>query len=220
MDEVIKAFKGFDKDLKCRGFQYEIGKEYEMDGEVEVCKNGFHACEVPMDVFSYYQPENSRYCVVGQSGRISKSGEDSKVASSKIRIMSEISLDYIIKSQIEFVKNTCCGEPESMAQCSGGHAAAQGNRGHAAAQGDCGHAAAQGDYGHASVKGHDAIAAAFGIEGMAKASLGSWIVCAEWEFTDNFHIQCVKCEKIDGETLKPDTWYMLKNGEWVEADED
>ena len=211
MDEVIKAFKGFDKDLKCRGFQYEIGKEYEMDGAVEACKKGFHACEVPMDVFTYYSPANSRFCAVAQSGRISKRGDASKVASSKISIMSELSLADMIKSQIEFVKNTCCAELGSLSQGEEGHAAAQGNRGHAAAQGR---------YGNASVKGHDAIAAAFGIKGVAKAALGSWIVCAEWAFTDEWNIQDVKCAKIDGESLQPDTWYMLKNGEWVEADDD
>ena len=125
----------------------------------------------------------------------------------------------------------------AAAQGDWGHAAAQGNRGHAAAQGDCGHAAAQGDYGHAaaqgdyghaaaqgdcghaSVGGKDAIAAAFGIEGKAKACLGSWIMLAEWVFMgDGWHIKTVKTAKIDGEKLKTDTWYMLKNGEFEEVE--
>ena len=99
-----------------------------------------------------------------------------------------------------------------------GHAAAQGDYGHAAAQGYRGHAAAQGDYGHAEVGGKDAIAAAFGIWGKAKACLGSWIMLAEWKFKDGgWHIADVKTAKIDGEKLKPDTWYMLKNGEFEET---
>ena len=101
-----------------------------------------------------------------------------------------------------------------------GHAAAQGKYGHAAAQGECGHAAAQGKYGHASVGSKDAIAAAFGVEGKAKACLGSWIMLAEWVLMgDGWHIKTVKTAKIDGEKLKADTWYMLKNGEFEEVEE-
>ena len=101
-----------------------------------------------------------------------------------------------------------------------GHAAAQGNYGHAAAQGDRGHAAAQGEWGHAEVGGKESIAAAFGIEGKAKACLGSWIMLAEWANTsEGWHIKTVKTAKIDGEKLKADTWYMLKNGEFEEAEE-
>ena len=101
-----------------------------------------------------------------------------------------------------------------------GHAAAQGNRGHAAAQGYMGNAAAQGDYGHAEVDGKEAIAAAFGINGKAKACLGSWIMLAEWELKNgNWHIAAVKTAQIDGEKLKADTWYMLKNGEFEEVEE-
>ena len=108
----------------------------------------------------------------------------------------------------------------AAAQGYGGHAAAQGDEGHAAAQGDGGHAAAQGNWGHAAVGGKDAIAAAFGIEGKAKACLGSWIMLAEWvRMGDGWHIKTVKTAKIDGEKLKADTWYMLKNGEFEEVEE-
>ena len=101
-----------------------------------------------------------------------------------------------------------------------GHAAAQGNYGHAAAQGDRGHAAAQGYMGHAEVDGKEAIAAAFGINGKAKACLGSWIMLAEWELKNgNWHIAAVKTAQIDGEKLKADTWYILKNGKFEEAEE-
>ena len=88
---IIHSYKGFDKDLKCRGFAYEIGKDYEQHGSVKCCKNGFHACEFPLDVFKYYAPgENSRYCTVTQSGVTDKEEGDSKVASSKIHIETEI----------------------------------------------------------------------------------------------------------------------------------
>nr|DAG69057.1 MAG TPA: hypothetical protein [Caudoviricetes sp.] len=221
-------YKGFDKDLKCRGFKYEIGGEYEAEGEIRLCRNGFHACEVPLDVMTYYPPGGSRYCEVEQSGTMRKGSDDSKVASEKIKIGAEIGLTGLIKAQIAYVEETCKGAPEKIAQGNwghaatqgyGGHAAAQGDMGHAAAQGYGGHAAAQGYGGHAEVGGKDAIAAAFGIEGKARAALGSWIMCAEWVYTDFWHIKDVRAARIDGEKLKPDTWYMLKDGEFVEAED-
>ena len=111
-------------------------------------------------------------------------------------------------------------EGHAVAQGYRGHAAAQGYEGHAVAQGDYGHAAAQGNKGHAEVDGKEAIAAAFGINGKAKACLGSWIILAEWELKNgNWHIAAVKTAQIDGEKLKADTWYILKNGKFEEAEE-
>ena len=213
------TYKGFDKNMKCRGFQYEIGGEYTEKGKIRACSNGFHACAVPLDAMSYYPPGDSRYCEVEQSGTMRKGSDDSKVASEKIKIGAEIGLTGLIKAQIAYVAETCKGVPEKIAQGYRGHAAAQGKFGHAAAQGYGGHAAAQGNMGHAEVGGKDAIAAAFGIEGKARAALGSWIMCAEWVYTDAWHIKDVRAAQIDGEKLKPDTWYMLKDGEFVEAEE-
>ena len=99
----MKTFKGFDKDLKCRGFQYEVGKTYEHEGEVKACKEGFHACEHPLDVFSYYPPASSRFCVVTQSGETNKGGDDSKVSSAKISIEAEVSLSEFIESAVAYV---------------------------------------------------------------------------------------------------------------------
>ena len=100
----IHSYKGFDKDMKCRGFQYEVGKDYEQDGKIKCCRNGFHACEFPLDVFTYYAPScNSRYCTVTQSGDIDKNGENSKVASSKIHIETEIGFSGIIKAGVKFI---------------------------------------------------------------------------------------------------------------------
>ena len=115
MSEVIKSYKGFDKDLKCRGFQYEVGKEYE-EPTARACSSGFHACEMPIEVLSYYEPgKGSRYCEVEQSGKISKHNEDSKVASSKIKIGAEIGIPGLVKAQIEYVKErtTPSGEHHS-----------------------------------------------------------------------------------------------------------
>ena len=99
----MKAYKGFDKDLKCRGFQYEIGKEYE-EKEAEACEKGFHACENPLEVFRYYPPcDGNRYCEVEQDGELSKHGGDSKVASTKIKIGVELGLKGLIQAGVSFI---------------------------------------------------------------------------------------------------------------------
>ena len=109
----IKGYKGFDKNLKCRGFQYEVGKEYQCDGEVECCENGFHFCENPFDVFRYYAPAESRYCEVGGSGYISRDKGDTKVAVSNIRIEAEIGLKGIIEAGVKFIMNKVKWEDKS-----------------------------------------------------------------------------------------------------------
>ena len=102
-ENKIIAYKGFDKDLKCRDFQYEVGKTYETDGKIECCERGFHACENPLDAFGYYAPADSRYCKVEQSGTLSKDANGSKVASSKIRVQCEIGLKGIIEAGVKFI---------------------------------------------------------------------------------------------------------------------
>jgi hypothetical protein len=95
--KTIKGYKGFDKDMKCRGFQYEVGKEYKHDGEVKACESGFHFCENPLDVFGYYDPSVSRYAEVVGEGKTDKDNNDSKVSCSSLKIGAEISLNAYIK---------------------------------------------------------------------------------------------------------------------------
>ena len=101
----IIGFKGFDKDLSCRGFQYEVGKTYDLKGEVECCKRGFHFCENPLEVFDYYPPCMSRFCQVEGGGSVDKSGADSKVATSHIHISSEIGLNGLIDEGVKYILN-------------------------------------------------------------------------------------------------------------------
>ena len=137
MDKVIKSYKGFDKDMKCRGHKFEIGKEYE-EPIAKACETGFHACEMPLDVFNYYAPgDMSRYCEVEQSGAISKDTSDTKVASSKIKIGAEIGIPGLVKAQIEYVRSHCTNEHNAEP----GNAATAGFRG-AATAGDSGAATA------------------------------------------------------------------------------
>ena len=99
----MKGYKGFDKDLKCSDFQYEVGKDYTTEGKIEACKNGFHFCENPMDVLGYYPPSDSRYCIVESSGQEDRDGYDSKVATSKIHISAEIGLKGLIEAGVKFI---------------------------------------------------------------------------------------------------------------------
>ena len=103
--ETIKSYKGFNKDMTCRDFKYEEGKEYETGGNIKACENGFHACERPLDVFSYYPPTESVYHEVEQSGEISRGSDDSKVASSKIKIGARLDIRRLVSAQIEYVKS-------------------------------------------------------------------------------------------------------------------
>ena len=214
----MKGYKAFDKGLVCRGKQYAENTVFEED-EAVICQKGMHFCAEPMDVLNYYPPESEFAEVEAPDEALTD--DNRKYVTKKLKVGSKMSLKELISAQVEIDFRKAEEEGNgSYAQGYKGHAAAQGNCGHAAAQGYKGHAAAQGYKGHASAGGKDAIAAAFGIEGKAKACLGSWIMLAEWANTnEGWHIKTVKTAKIDGEKLKPDTWYMLRNGEFEEAGE-
>ena len=151
MEQKIKAYKAFDKDLSCRGFKYEVGKEYEETGDIKACEKGFHACPYPLDVFGYYAPAGSRFCEVEQSGKIDDSESD-KVCSSKIRIGAELDIRGLVKAAVSFVKerctNECNAEPGKPATAGDSGAATAGNYG-AATAGNYG-AATAGDSGAAT----------------------------------------------------------------------
>ena len=136
MEQKIKAYKAFDKDLSCRGFKYEVGKEYEETGDIKVCEKGFHACPYPLDVFGYYPPAGARFCEVEQSGKIDDSKSD-KVCSSKIRIGAELDIRGLVKAAVSYVKerctNECNAEPGKPATAGYSGAATAGNCGAATA---------------------------------------------------------------------------------------
>ena len=209
----MKMYKGFDKDLKCRGFQYEIGKTYE-EPTAELCKKGFHACEYPLDVFKYYAPGNmSRYCEVDLdevNGK--KDVEDSKHCGKKIAVKAEIGIAGIVKAAVDFVMENIGDENK---ETNTGFRSASTNTG------NCSASTNTGDYSKADVSGKESVAAALGIESKAKGVLGCWIVLTEWRRDENFnwHRKDVQCFKVDGETVKPNTWYTLKDGRPVEVDE-
>ena len=162
-------YKGMDKDMKCRGFQYEVGGEYETD-EAKACECGFHACEYPLDVFNYYPPAGSRFFEVEQSGSISKSDEDTKVASTKIKIGAELSIAGLVKAAVEYTKERCTQNEGDKATGTRGAASATGDWGAASATGDQGAASATGDQGAASATGTQGAASATGYQGAASAT--------------------------------------------------
>ena len=169
-EEKIIAYKGFDEDLKCYdGFQYELGKEYEMTGPIEACSRGFHACERPLDAFNHYPP-SSRFCRVEQSGETNRDAADTKIASSKIKIGAEIGIPGLVKAQIEDVKAHTASEHTDSERATAGYrgAATAGNYG-AATAGNYG-AATAGNYGAATAGNYGAAAAGFG--GAATAGFG------------------------------------------------
>ena len=166
---LLRAFKGFDKRLRCRGFQYEVGKEYQ-EPVAELCLKGFHACENPLDTFRYYPPTDSRYCEVEIDDNGQRSSENSKVCGEKIKIVSEIGLDGVIKAGAQFIFELCKGSAEDLASGESGNAAASDWRGNAAASGARGNAAASGWSGNAAASGASGNAAASGARGNAAAS--------------------------------------------------
>ena len=206
--EVIKAYKGFNRDMTCdpKGvkFQYEEGKEYETQ-EAVACKRGFHACERPLDVFKYYAPGASVYHEVEQSGEISRDSEDSKAASTRIRIGARLDIMGLVKAQIEYTKE------HTTAEYTDPERATAGNRG-AATAGNWGAATSRGR----SAAGKNGLAVARGNNVMVKGGLGAILVIAE-EKEENYDVADWKAVIVDGENVKADTWYCLKDGELREA---
>ena len=299
-EKVIKSYKGFDKDMQCRDFQYEVRKEYNMDGEIKCCNRGFHACKSPLEVWDYYDMLNSRFAEVEQSGKIDEEEKSTKVCSSHIKIKAELKLADIINIGVEWLKDVTSpskvktdgaldGNGDRKKQIgSSGYSAQIGSSGYSAKIGSSGYSAqigssgdyakigssgdyakigssgysaqigssgysaqigssgdsakigssgdyakigSSGDYAQIGSSGYsaqidstgeDSVIMCAGDNSKAKAKVGSWITLAEWEWSDekNRNVPvCVKTEYVDGENIKADTWYQLKNGKFVEVNE-
>ena len=299
-EKAIKSYKGFDKNMKCRDFQYEVGKEYEMDGEIKCCNRGFHACKSPLEVWDYYDMLNSRFAEVEQSGKIDEEEKSTKVCSSHIKIKAELKLADIINIGVEWLKDITSpskikmdgalndngdikkkigssgdyakigssgysaqigssgdyakiGSSGDSAQIgssgdsakigssgysakigssgdsakigSSGYYAKIGSSGYSAQIGSSGYSAkigSSGDSAQIDSTGEDSVIMCAGNKSKAKAEIGSWITLAEWKWSDkkNRYVPiCVKTEYVDGVSIKADTWYLLKDGKFVEVNE-
>lgn len=221
---AIKSYKGFDKNLRCRDFQYKIGGIYEMDGEIKVCNRGFHACESPFDVFDYYTMIDSRFCEVEQDGNISKWNRGTKICSSKIKIKAELKLADMINLGVEWLKEITSPEKikTSIKDNSSGNNAQIGSSGDGAQIGSSGYGAKISSSGYGAKidsTGEDCVIMCAGINSVAKASKGSWVTLSEWSYSEEkqrYIPICVKTEFVDGEKIKADTYYSLKGGVFVE----
>ena len=242
-NKTVTAYKGFDNNLQCRGFQYEVGGEYTTDRAV-ACETGFHCCENPLDVLGYYSPLGgdgtpNRFCEVEAGGDIDTS-EDDKLCSTYIKVKAEIGLKGLVKAGVKFILDRVSMNKEKNAATAGyrahaatagddAHAATAGNYAHAATTGYRAHAATAGNYAnaatagnraHASVCKPDCIAVVTGKDSKAKGGIGSWIVLTErgeWN-GKGFPVKCVKAFKVDGNEIKADTWYKLVDGCAVEVE--
>ena len=217
----MKAYKGFDKELKCRDFQYEIGKDYE-EKESKLCEKGFHACEYPLDVFSYYPPSDSRYCEVEMNPNGEKS-DDSKVCSNRIHIGAEIGINGIINAGVQFILDRTRNKKKETGNWSAatntGHWSAATNTGHWSAATNTGKWSAATNTGHrsaATVAGEESIAIVTGYHGKAKGKLGCWLVITERN--EHMHIMGIQAVLVDGKDIKEDVFYTMVDGKIQEAD--
>ena len=242
--KVITSYKAFDKNMQCRNFQYEVGKEYEMDGEIKCCNRGFHACKSPLEVWDHYDMLNSRYAEVEQSGKIDEEGNSTKVCSSHIKIKAELNLADIINIGVEWLKDITSpskvkadgalndnGDRKKQIGSSGDYAqigssgdyakiGSSGDSAQIGSSGDYAQIGSSGDYAKIDSTGEDSVIMCAGNSSIAKAKVGSWITLAEWKWSyeKNHNVPvCVKTEYVDGENIKADIWYQLENGKFVEV---
>ena len=259
MENLIKSYKGFNKDMTCKDKQYEEGKEY-TEERAKACDCGMHACEYPLDCFKYYDPAHSVYHAVEQGGELSKNGDDSKVASTYMRIGARLDVRGLVRAAIEYTRSRTTTGNRGAATAGDYGAATAGNRGAATAgnsgaatagnrgaataggygaatagdsgaatagysgaatAGDSG-AATAGDSGAAtsrgkSASGENGLSVARGNDVRVKGGMGAILVIAE-ENTSDYDIAEWKAVVVDGEKIKPNTWYKLENGELVEAE--
>ena len=211
----MKAFKGFNKDLTCRGYQYEEGKEFHTE-KAECCDTGFHACEYPLDCFGYYDPAHSVFHEVELSGEMDKSGDNTKVCATDIKIGARISIAGLVKAAIEFTMSKVNKEAKSDER-----------HGFASATGNCGASSATGYRGASSVSDPTGVAVAWGHEAKAKGCLGAHLILSDWRYigekwfdgdyktpydVESWELAGAKMVQVDGEKIKADTYYRCVDG--------
>ncbi|HIY99785.1 MAG TPA: hypothetical protein H9676_03685 [Firmicutes bacterium] len=235
----MKAYKGFNHDMTCRGFQYEEGKTYEMEGDVECCEKGFHACEYPLDCFSYYAPSQSVYREVEQDGELSRDGDDTKVASSKITVGAKLDIAGLVKASFEYIKERADKTKSNHSKAkreinsATGDGSANSATGYGSANSATGDRSANSatGYGSANIStgmecknegmGQANISVGWGVDNKCKGCIGSYLVLSEWGEWDGEKNPLLGAQMIfiDGEKYKADTFYMLKDGKFVEVAE-
>ena len=184
----MRAYKAFDKDMKCKGFQFEEGKGYTHDKPIKICDSGFHACESPLDVLNYYNLCDSVFCEVEAVGNVEKKGNDTKICTDKIKIGLKLDLPQFIKAGIDFVFEKC----KITETTSSGY------------------------YAWVECSGKNSIACGIGKNNRAKGIKGTWMVLSE--INSDGIVETVKSVRVDGKKIKADTWYKLENKKFVIAE--
>ena len=203
----MKAYKGFNKDFTCRGFQFEEGKEYEEE-EAVLCEKGFHACTNPLDVLNYYNDVEGKYCEV-ELDEVSndKKENDSKICGKRIKINAEIGFVGLFKMGIEWLKGQTIFSKNDTKELE-------------KSSGDDAKIGSSGNYAKIGSSGKNSVVMCAGNNSIAKAKIGSWITLAEWGRDDNgdwIPINVVT-KRVDGVEIKEDTYYKLVNGVFTEVD--
>lgn len=208
---TVVSYKGFDNDLSCRGFEFEVGKAYTHDGEVENGASGFHACEYPLDVLSYYPAATSRYAVVEQTGKLSRHSDDTRIASAEITIRAEIKLPDLIAAAVKYVFD--------RAKWTDGPVATGDNEA-ATASGVQGAATASGYQGAATASGYASCAMATGIDGKVRGEIdGVDLFARELEWTGaKYASKSIACGTTGKSGIKSGVWYRCVGGKLVGVD--
>lgn len=189
----MKGYKGFDKEMKCKEYQFEQGKTYTETG-IKLCEKGFHFCENPLDIFIYYPLNNGNHYFEIEAEKVSsETKEDSKRVCEEITIGVRLDIKSMVKASIDFVFK------KAKKKTSGNSA----------------HSATSGYYAYSATSGKNSIACAIGKESQAKSIKGNWLVLAEYD--NDYNVVCVKTVKVDGKKIKADTWYVLKNEKFMEV---
>ena len=233
MSEKIIAYKAMDKNMQCRGKQYEVGKTYYED-KADCCHTGMHACENPLDALHYYPlKDGPRFFEVECGGNVDKSGEDSKLACTELTVKGEVNFAGLVKAAVNAVFNRVKGkEPFSSGRCStagsSGRYSTAGSSGNSSTAGSSGNSSTAGSSGNSSTAaatgaccsakadGKDSISVVNGVCGKACGALGCYLVLTEYD--DDGNMLWAKMTKVDGAHIKEKVWYTLKNGEFVEAE--
>lgn len=205
--ETIKGYKAFNKDMTCKGFKFEEGQTYKCE-KAKCCEEGFHMVINPLDALSYYDITDCVFHEVESLGKVDKNKDDSKIATTEIKIGARLNLKAYIKASIDFCLSICKSKK----------VIASGNYSKQAASGDYSTQAASGYYSKQELNGKDSVSVSAGHGGQAKGKIGCWICLSEWKQRDNgtWYPFCVKSGQIDGKELKEDIWYELEDGELKE----
>ena len=233
MSEKIIAYKAMDKNMMCRGKQYEVGKTYHED-KADCCHTGMHACENPLDVLHYYPlRDGPRFFEVECGGKVDKSNDDSKLACTELKVKGELKLANFIQMSVKATFERAMRRAKAKESGNSSSAATSGNSSSAATSGYSSSAATSGDSSSAATSGDsssavstgyrtkaaavgkNSIAVANGAHSKAMGAMGCYLVLTEYDDDDNMLL--AKMAKVDGTYIKENVWYTLKNGEFVEC---